>query len=450
MITRFKIFENVQQSKSLLNNLDIDINDSRYLELKKLLGKNLGYLGKFTEWLFKDEIDINFLKTLYIELSKIKLDKDINQFKTSEDLYDYLTTFKINAKTNQVINSLPSRARRLVNQELKDLISLNSKYIDNLKDFYSKKGGRYKDIQTLIKDTKSLINNLSGGWNVDSIKYKDSEVVYKDNHTLILHIDNYKRSCDLGSQHWCISTDKFQWEEYTGDFKKQYFIYDFTKEISDKRSMIGVTINTDGKISAAHYRDDTELKNYNELSIYKQYLTPVSKEYIRSKINVNDIIEVSKYGLIDELKRLLDKGVDPSAYNNTAIRSASENGHLEIVKLLLTDKRVDPSDGSNYAIIYASLHGHLEVVKLLLTDKRVDPSDANNIAIIYASQYGHLEIVKLLLTDKRVDPNYNYNYAIRLASVNGHLEVVKLLLRDKRVYSSLSKEDRVKYSDMIK
>jgi hypothetical protein len=43
MITRFKIFENVQQSKSLLNKLDINLDDSRYLELKKLLGKNLGY-----------------------------------------------------------------------------------------------------------------------------------------------------------------------------------------------------------------------------------------------------------------------------------------------------------------------------------------------------------------------------------------------------------------------
>jgi hypothetical protein len=306
MITRFKIFENVQQSKSLLNNLDIDINDSRYLELKKMLGKNLGYLGKFTEWLFNDGIDINFLKTLYSELIKVKLDKPIDTFETSEDLYDYLTEGKINTKVNQVINSLPSGTRRLVNQELKDLISLNSKYIDTLKDFYSKKGGRYKDIQTLTKDTKKLINNLSGGWNVESIKYKESEVVYKDDHTLILHINSYDRSCDLGSQHWCISTDESQWEDYTKDFKKQYFIYDFTKEISDKKSMIGVTIKPDGRISAAHYRDDTEPKNYNELSMYKQYLTPTSKKYILSKIDTTNIALMFIYGFIEEVENTDD------------------------------------------------------------------------------------------------------------------------------------------------
>ena len=33
---------------------------------------------------------------------------------------------------------------------------------------------------------------------------------------------------------------------------------------------------------------------------------------------------------------------------DTAIRNAAENGHLEIVKLLLQDNRVDPSARDNY------------------------------------------------------------------------------------------------------
>ena len=35
---------------------------------------------------------------------------------------------------------------------------------------------------------------------------------------------------------------------------------------------------------------------------------------------------------------------------DTAIRMAVENGHLEIVKLLLQDNRVDPSVDNNYGI----------------------------------------------------------------------------------------------------
>ena len=124
---------------------------------------------------------------------------------------------------------------------------------------------------------------------------------------------------------------------------------------------------------------------------------------------------------------MIELGVDPSASDNWAIRWASKNGHLEVVRLLLGDKRVDPSASDNWAIRWASQNGHTEVVRLLLQDKRVDPSTDNNCAIRWASQNGHTEVVRLLLGDKRVDPSTDNNCAIRWASQNGHTEVVRLL-----------------------
>ena len=59
---------------------------------------------------------------------------------------------------------------------------------------------------------------------------------------------------------------------------------------------------------------------------------------------------------------------------------------------------MDPTDYDNYAIIYASENGHTEVVKLLLLEERVDPSDDDNSAIKYAAIYGHTEVVNLLLS----------------------------------------------------
>ena len=103
---------------------------------------------------------------------------------------------------------------------------------------------------------------------------------------------------------------------------------------------------------------------------------------------------------------------------------------------MLKDKRVDPSDKDNYAIRWASYNGHLEVVKVLLKDKRVDPSEYKNDAIQFASRLDHLEVVKALLKDKRVDPSDVDNYAIREASKYGYLEVVKLLLKNPRVYNT--------------
>ena len=56
---------------------------------------------------------------------------------------------------------------------------------------------------------------------------------------------------------------------------------------------------------------------------------------------------------------------DPSADDNCAIQWASGNGHVEVVKILLSDKRVDPTAGDNRAILWASGNGHVEVVKIL-------------------------------------------------------------------------------------
>lgn len=64
--------------------------------------------------------------------------------------------------------------------------------------------------------------------------------------------------------------------------------------------------------------------------------------------------------------------LDPSAERNKAIRLASYNGHVEVVRELLKDERVDPSDYNNQSLVWASEKGNFEVAKLLLSDKRVN------------------------------------------------------------------------------
>ena len=98
-------------------------------------------------------------------------------------------------------------------------------------------------------------------------------------------------------------------------------------------------------------------------------------------MSVDKFREACKSGDISEVERYIREGGDPSANSNYAIRWASANGHIDVVRLLLSDKRVDPSADNNIAIRCASEHGHTEVVKLLLSDRRVDPSDDNNVAI---------------------------------------------------------------------
>jgi Ankyrin repeats (3 copies) len=123
------------------------------------------------------------------------------------------------------------------------------------------------------------------------------------------------------------------------------------------------------------------------------------------------------------VKSLLTK-VDPSDNNNKAIRLASENGHVEVVCLLLTDQRVDPSDHHNYAIRVACKKNYIDVVRLLLTDPRVDPTAFRNIVIRRASERGCVEIAKLLMADWRVNPNGEKEIRIEVGDDDENYELI--------------------------
>ena len=83
------------------------------------------------------------------------------------------------------------------------------------------------------------------------------------------------------------------------------------------------------------------------------------------------IRQAAENGHLEVVKYLVSEGADIYAWEDEALRWAASNGHLEVVKLLLADPRVDPSAKNNYAVCYASLNDHSEIVKLLKSDPRV-------------------------------------------------------------------------------
>ena len=113
------------------------------------------------------------------------------------------------------------------------------------------------------------------------------------------------------------------------------------------------------------------------------------------------IISAAMFGHSKTVKILLaDPRVDPTADNNYAFISAAYEGHFDVVKLLLADPRVDPTDNDNEAIKDASLCGHIEVVRLLLADPRIDRFAINS-AIRSAEEEGHTNVINLLLRYSR-------------------------------------------------
>ena len=121
-------------------------------------------------------------------------------------------------------------------------------------------------------------------------------------------------------------------------------------------------------------------------------------------------------------------------YGKTALGVACQEGHLNVVKLLvkkgfkgtIKDKKI----GS--ALISAAYRGHADIVKLLCLSG-VDPNTRGqngNTALISASSYGHVDTVQALV-DMGANVNTAAPYgqtALMVAAGGGYNDIVKLLL----------------------
>jgi ankyrin repeat protein len=178
-------------------------------------------------------------------------------------------------------------------------------------------------------------------------------------------------------------------------------------------------------------------------------LSLFSKEYVALSL-----IEAARFSLLELISKFLDKDVDRNVINDsgsTPLYIACQNGHEEVVRLLLADPRVDDlrvdvnkaTNNGATPLYIASQNGHEEVVRLLLADPRdddlrVDVNKAMNIGatpLFIACQQGQEGVVKLLLADPRVEVNKANDSGgtpLYIACQNGHEEVVRLLLTDPR------------------
>jgi ankyrin repeat protein len=123
----------------------------------------------------------------------------------------------------------------------------------------------------------------------------------------------------------------------------------------------------------------------------------------------------------------------------TPLFFAAENGHEEIVELLVGCERVGLEIGDmhgNTPLRVAAENGHEGVVRRLLTGPRqADPNarDENGQAPLFGAAYfGHTGVVKLLLEARGIDPQLcdtDGNTALQVAAENGNQEAVEVLQR---------------------
>lgn len=288
----------------------------------------------------------NIYKMKYIQENKssLELDEFLEQHKslkliaiqsniTLESMNDAIEEIILIQKTKKLMQKTFSDSYRfLINDStftLMQEIVLSEINRSEFHNSFSKKIAAYKNSDD-FNVALSLYIQKEKGWSLNKYIQDANEygatIEYNEGSLLYLRINTYEQSKKLGSQQWCISYD----EDYFNDYKSMgdsdlYFIYDFSKEISDIQSMVAVQKDMYGYVKSAAWKNDEEIDkngfdinnmemsnildtccNYSNLNVipYIQYLNP--KERIKQEVIERHFTSIEQDA--EKIKELIDSG----------------------------------------------------------------------------------------------------------------------------------------------
>ena len=162
--------------------------------------------------------------------------------------------------------------------------------------------------------------------------------------------------------------------------------------------------------------------------------------YIAKKLlGYNDLIGASSYGDIEEVKRLVEQGVnldDQDREGQTALIVSAKNGHYYITKFLLeagANPNLTTEDQKN-AFIYACMYDHKYVAILyLISENKGELNRQDNMGmtgLMYACKKKYDDLVQTLVLDSRIDLNIKDCYdhtALTWAINTGNNKIIDIL-----------------------
>lgn len=138
-----------------------------------------------------------------------------------------------------------------------DLYFLAKEEVDVVKNIFNSKISRFKnpdDLTFFIQQEIKNINLLLKKEFVFNIK-KQNVTFLEIDTIFIARIDNYETMKKIGASAWCITSSLHFFEQYT-EGKEQFILYDFEYDPTDRKSMIGFTVNN-RQITHAHFKNDS-------------------------------------------------------------------------------------------------------------------------------------------------------------------------------------------------
>ena len=129
---------------------------------------------------------------------------------------------------------------------------------------------------------------------------------------------------------------------------------------------------------------------------------------------------------------------------------ACENGHLAVVRVLISDFNADVNIASSMGtpLHYACKNGHVSVVRALVSEFKADPNSQKShnrcTPLHYACENMHLDVARILILELKADPNRadkeNSYTPLHIACRDGQLALVRLLLAGTKTNHSIHAE----------
>jgi hypothetical protein len=248
-----KTFENLNKAKSIISK-----KMEAFDKLKVLLARNLGYIGKFTEYLMNENIPYDALVELYNQLLDLKSkgqSLDIAELKYEKAL-DRIQEIKNDSSVRNLTNQFPSEQKNIARQlsSRKDGFNLLLK-VSKQADIaaFITKISRYKTSDDL-RSALTIFSKERFNQREEVKKYVESSksiIALEKDNLVIVQIKSFDDIKKLGSDtSWCI-LGQSMYNSYTTN-RLQFILFDYSKEEFETKFKIGFTLNKNLTIYACH------------------------------------------------------------------------------------------------------------------------------------------------------------------------------------------------------
>lgn len=252
-----------------------------------------------------EKIMSNKLKLIEIKKNKSLSDftsycRDNDILGSIELLDDKIESILLEQKAKRLIQKIYSNSySHLKNEKTLKIFKLfveKNIPLSQIQSDFGKKLARYKDADDANFFLSEYLNKLTG-WTkslyLKTMEEMNIKVVNETENELLVKINSYEQMKKIGSGQWCIVYDKEFYMDYRKPNNNIFIKFDFSKQIEDKYSMLGVVLSIDGKLIDGYWRNDQQL-NINDMEVDNVY-NSIDKIPINELKNIeNTISDIAK------------------------------------------------------------------------------------------------------------------------------------------------------------